>query len=94
MSDELISKAEVLDTLDDIIPFRRYYRGEFYLLLSKNEVMRAIKNLREAESLIHPISYTDCANAMIKMWMENVVTDGEYSKIMDKLNTWKAMSNG
>lgn len=33
-----------------------------------------------------PIEYKECANAMLKMWMENVVTDGEYYKIMDKLN--------
>ena len=33
-----------------------------------------------------PISYADCSNAMLKMWMENVLTDGEYSRIMDKLN--------
>ena len=32
------------------------------------------------------ISYIDCANAMLKMWMDNVLTDGEYYKIMDKLN--------
>lgn len=39
-----------------------------------------------------PISYADCSNAMLKMWMENVLTDGEYSRIMDKLN--KAHEDG
>ena len=33
-----------------------------------------------------PISYQDCANAMLMMWMDDVVTDGEYNRIMDKLN--------
>lgn len=32
------------------------------------------------------IDYEDCAGAMTKMWMDNVVTDGEYNKIMNKLN--------
>lgn len=32
------------------------------------------------------IDYTDCANAMLKMWIDNVLTDGEYSRIMDKLH--------
>ena len=41
------------------------------------------------ELKIKPISYTDCANAMLKMWMINVVTDGEYYRIMDKLNAWE-----
>ena len=35
---------------------------------------------------VDPISYLDCSNAMLKMWMDNVVTDGEYNRIMDKLN--------
>lgn len=32
------------------------------------------------------ISYQDCADAMLMMWMDKVLTDGEYSRIMDKLN--------
>ena len=32
------------------------------------------------------IDYKDCAKAMMKMWMDNVLTDAEYSRIMDKLN--------
>lgn len=32
------------------------------------------------------IGYGQCANAMLKMWIDNVVTDGEYNRIMDRLN--------
>lgn len=32
------------------------------------------------------IGYGQCANAMLKMWMDNVVTDREYNRIMDRLN--------
>ena len=32
------------------------------------------------------IGYGQCANTMLKMWMDNVVTDGEYNRIMDRLN--------
>ena len=35
---------------------------------------------------VEPISYVYCSNAMLKMWMDDVVTDGEYRHIMDKLN--------
>ena len=42
---------------------------------------------------IKPIEYLDCANAMLKMWMDNVVTDGEYNRIMDKLNAHWRMKN-
>lgn len=42
------------------------------------------------EPEIKPIDYRDCANAMMRMWMDNVITDGEYNRIMDKLNAhWK-----
>ena len=34
----------------------------------------------------HEIGYNDCANALLKMWMDNVLTDGEYYRIADKLN--------
>lgn len=32
------------------------------------------------------ISYADCSDALLKMWMDNVITDGEYNRIMEKLN--------
>ena len=30
--------------------------------------------------------YIECSMAMLKMWINNVITDGEYNRIMDKLN--------
>ena len=35
------------------------------------------------------ITYQTCSDALLKMWMDNVLTDGEYNRIMDKLNAWK-----
>ncbi len=35
---------------------------------------------------IKPIGYIECSDAMLKMWMDNVLTDGEYYRITDKLN--------
>ena len=48
--------------------------------------VRRIKSLPSAQPEIKPISYQDCADAMMMMWMDNVLTDGEYRRIMDKLN--------
>lgn len=45
-----------------------------------------IKQLPSAQTEVRLINYHDCLNAMLKMWMDNVVTDGEYNRIMDKLN--------
>ena len=41
----------------------------------------AMKYLEKQES----INYADCANALLKLWMENVLTDSEYHRISDKL---------
>lgn len=43
---------------------------------------------------VKPIDYRDCSNAMLKMWMDNIVTDGEYNRIMDKLNAHWGKRNG
>lgn len=54
-------------------------------------VLRLIDWLKQVpqeddEIEVEPISYVDCSNAMLKMWMDDVITDGEYRRIMDKLN--------
>ena len=49
---------------------------------------KKIEQLPSAQQEIKPIGYNDCSNAMMKMWMDNVVTDGEYNRIMDKLNAY------
>ena len=46
----------------------------------------AIKDLPSAQPEVKEIGYAECANAMLKMWIDNVLTDGEYNRIMDKLN--------
>ena len=39
-----------------------------------------------------PINYQSCADALLKMWMDKILSDGEYYKIMDRLN--KAHTDG
>ena len=56
-----------------------------YVMLS--EVQMKMRKLPPAQPEQHEIGYSECANAMLKMWIDNVLTDGEYSRIMDKLNT-------
>ena len=65
-----------------------------YYPRDSKEVLQAISNMVRPDTKpepyrggeVEPISYLDCSNAMLKMWMDNVVTDGEYNRIMDKLN--------
>ena len=47
---------------------------------------RIIDKLPSVTPQKNTISYRDCADAMLKMWIDDVLTDGEYSRIMDKLN--------
>ena len=47
---------------------------------------QTILNLPSAQPEQHEIGYSECANSMLKMWIDNVLTDGEYNRIMDKLN--------
>ncbi len=56
---------------------RKYWHPTF------NPIMEEIEKLPSAQP---EIEYRDCANAMLRMWMDNVVTDGEYNRIMAKLN--------
>lgn len=55
---------------------------------------RCLESAPSIEPKIKPIEYRDCANAMLTMWMDNVVTDGEYNRIMDKLNEYWRVENG
>jgi len=45
-----------------------------------------VKKGLSTESEPRPVSYLDCLNAMLKMWLDNVLTREEYIRIMDKLN--------
>ena len=45
--------------------------------------------IAECESIVKEINYVDCSDALLKMWMDDVLTDGEYSRIMEKLNRWE-----
>ena len=60
----------------------------YNVLSDEKEALEMAINVlkQQPESEIKPIGYRECSNAMLKMWMDNVLTDGEYYRIMDKLN--------
>ena len=48
---DLISRADAIEAMKfEIIPYRRYHKGEWLLLLSKREVLDAIKALPSANA--------------------------------------------
>lgn len=69
-----------------------YEGGKKVVLIDFFPVSEAINSSAQPE--VKPIDYQECANAMLKMWMDNIVTDGEYNRIMDKLNTHWRKRNG
>ena len=72
---------------------RAIYEDDVIKLLDKGwksgvyPVASNIHALPSAQPEVKEIGYAECANAMLKMWIDNVLTDGEYNRIMDKLNT-------
>ena len=52
----------------------------------REELFGNSEQLPSARPEVKEIGYAECANAMLKMWIDNVLTDGEYNRIMDKLN--------
>ena len=95
MDNSLIKRQDAIDALDVLCQEHRYkIPGKRETYSSYNEAWQdaldraesAIGNLPSAEPEVKEISYTDCANAMLMMWIDKVLTDGEYNRIMDKLN--------
>ena len=83
MKDDSISRQAVLDKFEPWLKVKDYNDGELNMLKA---ILYEIRFMRSAQPEVKQISYTDCANAMLMMWMDKVLTDGEYNRIMDKLN--------
>ena len=84
--DDLISRQAAVDLADAM--WEATHDKNIHELWSK------LIELPSAQQEIKPIEYRECADAMLKMWMDKVVTDGEYNRIMDKLNAHWGRYNG
>lgn len=50
---------------------------------------RVIATLKGQDAAVNknsPITYKDCSNALLMLWIYDIITDGEYYRIMDRLN--------
>ena len=85
--DAVIYKQAAIEALVKAIREDPYYdSNEAINGLGICDVRVILNDLPSAQPEIKPISYQDCANAMMMMWIDDVLTDGEYRRIMDKLN--------
>ena len=87
--DDLISRQAAIDALERA---KQNIRHNIERAIGRaiceilDEVENGIKQLQPIQPEPHEIGYDDCSNALLKMWMDNVLTDGEYYRIADKLN--------
>ena len=81
MADEYICRRDAKDALQEKV-FHNL-TDEFYGAM---QVLDELPSADVVPTEPQEIGYDQCANAMLKMWIDNVVTDGEYNRIMDRLN--------
>ena len=91
LCEDAVSRKKMFDTVAE------YEKQLCEILGDENELVETVKILKHrlialpsVQPDIKPISYQDCADAMMMMWMDNVLTDAEYRRIMDKLNDHKS----
>lgn len=86
---DCISRQAAIDAVLDRMNVEKYGRNA-----KPEEIQWALEELPSAQPEIKPIEYRDCADAMLRMWLDNVVTDREYNRIMDKLNAHWRIEHG
>lgn len=82
--EDLISRRTIIDGLEFVIEHGIETDGAHSI--SAEKMLEFVRELPSIQSEPHEIGYDDCANALLKMWIDNVLTDGEYYRIADKLN--------
>lgn len=78
--DDCISRQAVLDYICRILNQGTGKKKSFEF------IQKYVEKLPPVTPEKTTITYKDCSEAMLKMWIDNVLTDGQYNKIMDKLN--------
>ena len=96
---DYIDRQETIDAVqqhrEGVLGGYEYDEGvAFVYAAAHNHIIDVIKRLPSAQPEVRSIDYQDCSNAMLMMWMDNVVTDGEYNRIMDKLNAHWGKKDG
>jgi hypothetical protein len=93
MKDDTISRQAALDALNVSMIFGRCNEKTVTFEALKKYAEGVRKRIDALPSAQPEITYQTCSDALLKMWMDNVLTDGEYNRIMDKLNAWKGNPN-
>ena len=73
-------------SLDDYCELNDEGKAAFRMAI---EALELFGNAEQLPSAQPEITYQICADALLKMWMDDVLTDGDYKRILNKLNAWK-----
>ena len=93
MIKEKIYKQTAINVLANSIPSLTTPDGsnliDHDIFIAQETIVDCIEIIKQIEPVleIRPYSYEYCVNAMIVMWMEDILTDDQYFGIMEKLNT-------
>lgn len=92
MTKDKIYKQTAINILSNSIPSLTSPDGsnsiDHDIFIAQETIVDCINMIKEIKPIseTRPYSYEYCVNAMLVMWMEDVLTDGQYFTIMEKLN--------
>lgn len=76
-----MTRVEAIERLETRRRCAVYVDSEYVDSVDIEAINIAIEALKEE----HEIGYRECSDALLKMWMDKVLTDRQYSNIMGKL---------
>lgn len=82
---DLISRQEAINELVRWGKVPGYSRGERNIIACTISMLETLPSA-QPDPEIRPVTHLDCQKALLKMWMDNVITDGEHRRIFDRLN--------
>lgn len=87
----IVNCTEIDELIDELKHLQTYklFEGDEQVLIDRDDTIEIFaKHIRaSAQPEVKPIDYRDCSCALLKMWIENVLTDSEYRRIHGKLNS-------
>ncbi len=92
MTKDKIYKQTAINILSNSMPSLTTPDGsnsiDHDILIVQETIVDCINMIKGIEPIseARPYSYEYCVNAMLVMWMEDILTDKQYYTIMDKLN--------
>ena len=88
MKDDLISRQAAIEYFMTNTNWHDEDGYEIHDAEDKRALLKSyFDGILSVQPEVKPIDDRDCSCALLKMWIENVLTDSEYSRIQGKLNS-------